>query len=143
MFECHGKVSVITQLAHVCIHSSDLTQTARFYFDALGLEKGFEFIKDGILCGYYIQLGHSTFIEVFHGDPGKVGNINHLALEVDDMDGMIRRIQEHGFEVGRKELGADNSWQVWLEDPNGVRIELHEYTDRSLQLHGGQCHVNW
>ena len=134
---------MIRQLAHVCINSTDLTETARFYFGALGLERGFEFIKDGKLCGYYIKIGHNTFIEVFQGDPGEVGNINHLALEVDDIDGMIRRIQEHGFEVGEKKLGADNSWQVWLEDPDGVRIEFHEYTDESLQLQGGQCNVSW
>ena len=66
-----------------------------------------------------------------------------MALEVEDIDGMIKRIQEHGFDVGEKELGADNSWQVWLEDPDGVRIEFHEYTDESLQLQGGQCEVSW
>jgi hypothetical protein len=38
--------------------------------------------------------------------------------------GIIKRIQEHGFEVGEKKLGADNSWQVWLEDPDGVRLSF-------------------
>ncbi len=134
---------MIKQLAHVCISSADLAATARFYFDALGLECGFEFIKDGELCGFYIQLGNNTFIEVFQGQPGTVGNINHLALEVSDMDGTLTRIQQHRFHVSEKTFGADHSWQAWTEDPDGVRIELHEYTDESLQLRGGQCEIRW
>ena len=134
---------MITQLAHLCIHSNDLDATARFYFEGLGLERGFEFIRDGELFGYYIQLGNNTFIEVFMGDPGGVGNINHLAIETDDLDAVIDRLKEHGYETGEKVLGADDSWQAWTEDPNGVRIEFHEYTPTSFQLSGGTCIVDW
>jgi catechol 2,3-dioxygenase-like lactoylglutathione lyase family enzyme len=132
-----------SQLAHICIHSSDLEETGRFYFGALGFEKGFEFIKDGALFGYYIKLGNNTFIEVFRGDPGGVGNINHIAIETDDIDGVIERVKEHGYAIGEKSLGADRSWQVWTADPNGVRIEFHEYTPESMQLIGGTCPVDW
>ena len=134
---------MITQLAHLCIHSNDLEETARFYIEGLGLEKGFEFIKDGELFGYYIQLGNNTYIEVFKGDPGDVGNINHLAIETDDLDAVIARVKEHGYEIGKKVLGADDSWQAWTTDPNGVRIEFHEYTQTSFQLNGGTCVVDW
>ncbi|MCB0008730.1 MAG: VOC family protein [Anaerolineales bacterium] len=134
---------MIKRLAHICIHTHDLEETGRYYFDGLGLEKGFEFIKNGALFGYYIKLGDSTFIEVFQGKNSEVGNINHLAIEVDDIDAVIARLQAHGYEVGAKKLGADNSWQAWTADPNGVRIEFHEYTPTSMQLVGGQCQVNW
>lgn len=132
---------MIKQIAHVCIHSLDLAETARFYIDALGLERGFEFFKDGVVCGYYLKLGSLTFIEVFHGDPSAAGNISHLALEVDNMDDTIRRVREHGYTASEKHWGADHAWQAWLEDPSGVRIELQEYTPDSLQLQGGQCHL--
>ncbi len=134
---------MIKQLAHLCIHSTDLDKTARFYFDALGLEKGYEFIKDGELFGYYIKLGNQTYIEVFKGDPGSIGNITHFAIETDDIDAVIARVKEHGYAIGEKALGGDHSWQVWTTDPDGVRIEFHEYTEKSLQLTGGQCIVDW
>lgn len=134
---------MIKQLAHACIFTQDLDETARFYLEALGLEKGFDFIKDGALFGYYIKLGQNSFIEVFKGQPGSVGNINHLAIEVEGMDKLTKRIASHGYEIGQKKLGADHSWQVWTQDPNGVRIEFHEYTEESLQLRGGTCIVNW
>ena len=134
---------MINQLAHICIHSRDLEETGRFYFGALGLEKGFEFIKDDALFGYYIQLGNNTFIEVFQGDPGGVGNINHIAIQTDDIDAVIERVKEHGYDIGEKSLGADHSWQVWTADPSGVRIEFHQYTPESMQLIGGTCPVDW
>lgn len=134
---------MIKQLAHICIRSLDLIETENFYIGALGMEKGFEFIREGKLFGFYLKFGNDTFLEVFQGDPGEVGNINHLAIEVDDIDKLLTQIQSKGYTTGEKRLGADHSWQAWLEDPNGIRIELHQYTEESLQLRGGRCEVNW
>ena len=61
---------MIKQLAHVCIHSPDLTATEKFYIDTLGLEKGFTFEKAGVVIGFYVKLGASTFIEFFQGRGG-------------------------------------------------------------------------
>lgn len=134
---------MIKQLAHLCIHTQDLAETERFYCEALGCERGFEFERNGRLFGFYLKLGQNTFIEVFEGNPGDVGNINHLSLEVDDIDQVIASVKAHGYDVGEKSLGADQSWQAWTEDPNGVRIEFHEYTPDSMQLVGGTCVVDW
>ena len=134
---------MIKHLAHICIYSSDLDATSRFYFEGLGLERGYEFIKNGELFGYYIKLGNDTFIEVFKGEPGGAGNINHVAIQVDSLDGVINRLKGHGYEIGEKSFGADHSWQAWTTDPSGVRIEFHEYTKKSLQLTGGRCMVTW
>ena len=133
---------MIKQLAHVCIHATDLTETSRFYCDALGLEKSFEFVSDGRICGFYLKLGGGTFIEFFQGESSTSGNMQHLALETDEMDDLIRRIKAHGFEVGEKTLGADNTWQAWVHDPDGVKIELQQYTDDSLQFLGGTCDLS-
>ena len=132
---------MIKQLAHVCIRTLNLDETLRFYTEILGLEKGFDFVKDGRRIGYYIRLGNRTFIEVFQGDPGDAGNISHMAIEVEDMDGLIERLQDHGVAVGEKKRGADDSWQVWIKDPNGIGIEFQEYTAASRQLTGGKCIV--
>ena len=134
---------MIKQLAHINIRTKDLQGTHDFYCQALGFTHGFDFQKNGKWFGYYLKAGSQTFIEVFEGDPGQVGNINHLALEVDDLDESLERLRKCGIPVGEKKLGADQSWQAWLEDPNGVRIELHQYTAESSQLTGQTCIVNW
>jgi catechol 2,3-dioxygenase-like lactoylglutathione lyase family enzyme len=104
---------------------------------------GFEFEKQSELFGFYIKVGNATFIEVFKGDTGPVGNINHVAIQVTDLDALITRIRTAGFEVTDKSLGADHSWQAWATDPNGIRIEFHEYTPQSSQITGAKCIVNW
>jgi len=134
---------MITRLAHICIHTQNLAETERFYCDVLGLEKGFDFIKDDALFGFYIKLGNDSFIEVFKGNPGSVGNINHLAIETDDIDQVVTRLRSNGFEATDKKLGGDYTWQSWTEDPSGVRIEFHQYTEKSLQSQGGVCEVDW
>ena len=35
------------------------------------------------------------------------------------------------------------TWQAWTEDPNGVKVELFEYTPGSAQLVGGDREVDW
>jgi len=80
---------------------------------------------------------------VFKGEPGSEGNIKHVAIEVSDLDALIAQIRAAGAEVDDKKLGADHSWQAWATDPNGVRIEFHEYTEQSNQLVGGKCVVSW
>ena len=134
---------MIKRLAHICIHTEDLKETERFYCDGLGMERHFEFDKAGDLFGHYFKIGEGTFIEVFKGTPGAVGNIQHLALEVDDMDAAIQHIRDQGFEIGDKSFGADDSWQAWMEDPNGVKIELQQYTSNSCQFTRRTCLVNW
>ena len=134
---------MIKQLAHLCLHTQDLDATLAFYSDALGLEKAFDFERQGKPFGYYLKLGANTFLEVFEGDPGAVGNINHLCLETDDLDATLARLGEHGIAFTDKKLGADRSWQSWITDPSGVRIELHQYTDQSAQFRGGTCIATW
>lgn len=132
---------MIKQLAHLCIHTKDLAATSHFYCDILGLERGFDFTKEGELFGFYLKLGRNTFIEVFTGDPGPEGNIKHVAFEVERLDNLIFKLRAHGVDVKDKQLGGDHAWQTWISDPNGVRIELHEYTATSLQKVGGT--VRW
>lgn len=136
---------MLKQLAHLCIHSSSLEKTSHFYSDVLGLERRFDFQRNGKLFGYYLKLGANTFIEVFQNDNPSdvVGNINHLAFEVDDIDTVIKALRDNSYQATDKKLGADESWQSWTTDPNGVRIEFHQYTEKSMQLNGGVCVVNW
>ena len=69
--------------------------------------------------------------------------INHMCLEVNDMDALIAHVRAHDVEISDKKLGGDNTWQAWLTDPSGARIELFAYTDASSQFSGADCIVDW
>ena len=128
---------MIKRIAHLCIISKDLKATESFYTSALGLKKAFYFLRNGTVTGFYLEVGDDSFIEVFLTDrtpDGKSSAIQHFCLEVDSIDEISKRVKKAGYEITDKQLGSDKSWQAWITDPNGVRIELHEYTPESSQL---------
>jgi len=133
---------MIKGMAHVCLLAKDLDAAERFYCNGLGLKKTFDFISDGRVVGFYLQLSQGVFIEIFeraeiaiHAD----NPIQHFCIEVDDIDQIGERLIGNGYEATKKMLGADHSWQLWTTDPSGARIEFHQYTDRSTQITRENC----
>ncbi len=124
--------------------SSDLAATEAFYCEQLGLKKIFDFIKEGELYGFYLELGNGTFLEVF-AEPAEdhPSRIRHLCFEVEDIDRAIQRLDEKGVTHTKKSLGGDQTWQIWIKDPDGIDIEFHQYTATSSQLTGTECPVDW
>jgi lactoylglutathione lyase/glyoxylase I family protein len=133
---------MIKALAHICILTKNLDETERFYCSGLGLTKKFNFIREGRVFGYYLQINDANFIEVFQADADSSAGeppIKHFCLEVENIDTAIVTLRNRGIHVTDKKLGADHSWQAWLADPNGIRIELHQYTGKSSQVLGSDC----
>jgi catechol 2,3-dioxygenase-like lactoylglutathione lyase family enzyme len=137
---------MIKALAHLCIHSKDLNRSLDFYCGALGLKRHFDFFKDGVLFGFYLQVAPGQFIEIFKADPAaKIGGqrIHHFCLEVDDLDAMRDALIKHGAEVTQKKKGCDETWQFWCKDPDGVDLEFQQYTPKSSQFTKTNCIVDW
>lgn len=135
---------MITGLAHVCIESRDLEATEAFY-RVLGLERQFDFRnKQDELVGFYLAFANRTYIEVIKNTKaGGEGIIRHFAIEVDDVDEAHENLNKAGYAVTEKELAGDHNWMITCHDPNGIFIELQQYTDRSMQLSGGICEVDY
>lgn len=133
---------MVKDIAHICIGARDLDATDRFYREGLGMRKRFDFLKEGCRCGFYLEVAPGRYIECFRKDPVEPGDrhpIVHLCLEVDDIDAVRASLAKIGADMTAKRLGADHSWQAWTTDPNGVRIEFHQYTPQSCQLTGADC----
>ena len=128
---------MIKALAHVCFTVRDLEASEAFYRKQLGLAPGFDFINDqGERFGVYLHLADRSFLELFQGEADKPAagqSYRHFCLEVDDLEAEVARLRAAGVEVTDPHLGSDHSWQAWLSDPDGNRIELHCYTPESKQ----------
>ena len=128
---------MIRALAHLCYVVSDLEASIGFYQDQLGLSHAFDFRNDqGERFGVYLHIGGRSFLELFQGNlqPRAEGqSYGHLCLEVDDVAETVAELRGQGLEVTDAALGGDHSWQAWLSDPDGNRIELHGYTPESMQ----------
>jgi len=128
---------MIRTLAHLCLHVRDLDASLAFYRDALGLPVAFEFHNDaGERFGLYLHAGGRTFLELFqseHEPDDQKRSYRHFCLEVDSVAEMVELLRSSGIEASDPKLGNDQSWQAWITDPDGNRIELHEYTEQSWQ----------
>jgi glyoxylase I family protein len=128
---------MITGMAHACFVVSDLERSLAFYRDQLDLPEAFSFINDaGHRHGVYLYLGERNFIELFEGTlgtPAEQQSYKHICLEVDDLEATVAAMRAQGVEVSDPKLGRDQSWQAWIADPDGNRIELHQYTPESWQ----------
>jgi catechol 2,3-dioxygenase-like lactoylglutathione lyase family enzyme len=137
---------MIKALAHICIFSKDLEGSLDFYCGALGLKRHFDFFKDGVLFGFYLQVAPGQFIEIFKADPvAQIHSqrIHHVCLETDDLDALRDALVRRGVEVTPKKLGCDQTWQCWCKDPDGTDVEFQQYTPRSSQFTKTNCIVDW
>ncbi|RWE73345.1 MAG: VOC family protein [Mesorhizobium sp.] len=136
----------VRQLAHVCIFAHDLEATRSFYRDVLGMDTRFNFLRDGRIFGFYLNCRGRSHVEVFEkteASDGDRNQINHFCLEVEDIEAAIAHIRSKCVEVTPKKLACDDTFQAWITDPNGVRIELFEYTAKSAQFTGGDRVADW
>ncbi len=134
------------RIAHVCLGASNLERAIAWY-ERVGFSVIFEFTRKGKRFGVYMKLSEGNFIEIFEDpDLGPVVNngILHFCLETGDIDAVMARLKERGVSFSPKKLGVDNTWQIWLEDPDGNRFEVHQYTLASTQLTvGGSVEADW
>ena len=135
---------MLVRLAHVCIETSKLGATENFY-TGLGARRRFEFRNlQNELIGMYLYFGENSFIELVKISGEKPdGKIVHFALEVADIDTARNTLLEQGVEVSAKCLGGDKTWMITCHDPNGVFVELHQYTPDSMQHRGGTCVIDY
>jgi len=130
---------MITAITHIAYNTANMDEMVDFYVNKLGFEKAFKMEQDGKLWIQYIKIAEGQFIELFNEE--KVGgNIfgdryNHIALLSDDIKAEVERLRGLGVEIVYDvAMGGDNTWQAWIADPDSNRVELMQFTDKSLQL---------
>ncbi len=127
----------VTGLAHIGVFVADMDASITFYSELLGFEcyhqteitKGEDVLKLGFLrCGTCeIELvqrpGHT---------PREAGVVDHIALDVSDLDGMMACLKERGvvFETAapeeRPEIFDNGIRCIFFPGPDGERIELNQ-----------------
>ena len=133
------------RIAHVCLHVTDL-QRALTYYKQLGFTETFHFTRKGRDFGRYLQIADQCYLELFEEPTrGPVVNngIVHFCLETDDLEGLMAHLDTQGVAYTAPKLGGDFTWQIWLQDPDGNKFEVHRYTDKSMQVHGGTMEADW
>jgi lactoylglutathione lyase len=124
------------ELIHTCYRITDPGRSVAFY-EALGLEQRRELpIRDEAM-NYFLGVPGVPQPELeltynFGVDSYELGTgYGHIALTVDDLDGTLARLAEHGIEPERAPytVREGGSRLCFVRDPDGYRIELIERSD--------------
>jgi catechol 2,3-dioxygenase-like lactoylglutathione lyase family enzyme len=116
-------------LDHFNIRTRKLTETVRFYENVLGLEKGprpnFAFpgawmYSEGKAVVHLVDISATD-------EPQKPdsGVVHHVAFVSTGFDGMSQRLKSRGMPFEARQVPGGELWQIFVNDPNGVMIELN------------------
>ena len=124
----------VTRLNHIHIKSKDARAAVQWFVDNFGLEKvmeastGDDFIVGMVLDGvpvYFTQHAHAASLPP--GDAGIHLGLEHLGLEVEDLDALLERLKKKGVEVleppQESPIGAR---YAFIEGPDATRLEVIE-----------------
>ena len=113
---------------HINIATRRLEETRRFFVDGLGLTEGWR--PPGIAVeGYWLYAGDRPVVHLQTTEqavlPSTASALNHFAFDVDDIDALAERLARTGVAVRIVSVPGTNIRQAFLQDPNGVRLELN------------------
>ncbi len=128
-------------LAHIGVFTPDLERSKNFYIHDLGFELEYEttlqksenlklemaFVRLDNLVIELLEPSDSTMIK-----PESGGAVNHIAIEVEDLPGIVKELKGKGIVFETEELsymeklfrGVRN---IFLRGPSGERLELFEF----------------
>ena len=116
-------------LDHFNIRTRNLAATVRFYEDILGLENGerpnFAFpgawmYSEGKAVVHLVDISPTA-------EPQKPdsGVVHHVAFVSTGFAAMKARLQSKGMTYDSRQVPGGDLWQIFVNDPNGVMIELN------------------
>jgi len=129
---------MIRQISHVCFGTTDLLKTVEFYREHFGSEIAHEFRNaTGALYGVFLSVG-TSFVEFFTipEAPPPGGIFRHFCFEVDDIEAAAAHFNAAGMQAEVKRGKTDRTLNFWIEDPNGIKIEFHQYDSQSVVKRG-------
>ena len=115
-------------LDHYTILAADPAATRDFYVDVLGLAEGprppFDFPGHWLYCE-----GHPV-VHLVGGERASAVNsgsaaVDHIAFTATDIDATRAHLRACAIDFEEREVPGLGQIQLFLRDPNGIRIELN------------------
>jgi catechol 2,3-dioxygenase-like lactoylglutathione lyase family enzyme len=126
-------------MEHFLVLTDDIETTRDFYCKVLGVDAGPRPPLN--FGGYWLYVGDIPCVHIGdwdtytanakqHGIPVSTrakgtGSMDHIAFNADDFDEIAARLQKHGIPSALNVVPENGLRQLFLEDPNGLRIEIN------------------
>ena len=140
----------LRRLQHILIQTTDLPGTVRWWHEVLGLEPGpnpeFGFPVAWLYCegedvlhitegGAGVSANRQAYLAQTSQAARGTGVLDHIAFHTDDLPGTLARLAQHGVAFTSRRVDAQGLFQLFLFDPNGVKVELN-FDGREADAHG-------
>ena len=117
----------VNALQHVNIRTGDVERSRDFYVRIVGLRVGDR--PPIASVGYWLYLGDQPVIHLVQapaaGAATGTGAIDHIAFHSTDLAGTRDLLVSEGLPFREAVVPRDNSVQLFVHDPDGIRIELN------------------
>jgi catechol 2,3-dioxygenase-like lactoylglutathione lyase family enzyme len=129
----------LTKLEHYLVLTDDIDATRDFYVQALGMQQGFR--PDLGFPGHWVYIAATPVIHIAewktytaHSQRKGVevttqasgtGPVDHIAFGAQDYDEVLARLRQQGVAVRVNDNPGNIVRQLFLFDPNGVKIEIN------------------
>ena len=124
----------LTRMEHLLVLTDDIEGTKDFYCRALGLEVGarppLEFpghwlYVEGVPCIHVADRDAYTAHSERLGIPASPDAVDHVAFSGNDYAEAVARLEREGVEARTNAVPGAGLRQLFLEDPNGLKIEIN------------------
>ncbi|HSZ53680.1 MAG TPA: VOC family protein [Caulobacteraceae bacterium] len=117
----------IRGIDHINIGTARLEETKRFFRDVLGLTEGWR--PPFSFGGAWLYAGDTAVVHLVElaepKGPSADAALDHFAFRIDDLEGVVRRLDEAGIAYRLTDVPGSATRQVFVRDLNGVNIELN------------------
>jgi catechol 2,3-dioxygenase-like lactoylglutathione lyase family enzyme len=129
----------LTAMEHYLVLTSDLDATRDFYQDALGMTQGFRPALG--FPGYWMYIGSTPVIHIAEwltytahsngkdipvtAPAASTGAFDHVAFNAVDFEAVVARLARHGVTPARNLVSKSGMRQLFVFDPNGVKLEIN------------------
>ena len=131
----------IEKLEHYLILTDDLDATRDFYVETLGLRvgerppfpfPGYWLYAGDVPCVHTASLSGNQAQDDYLGGKrvaGATGALYHVAFSATGLGETLAHLEGLGIEMRRRTVPEQRSHQVFIQDPNGITIELNFSSD--------------
>jgi catechol 2,3-dioxygenase-like lactoylglutathione lyase family enzyme len=129
----------LIKMEHFLVLTDDMDATRDFYCHALGMHVGFR--PQFGFPGYWVYVGDTPCIHIAewrtytaHSNEQGIpvssradgtGPVDHIAFTAHDYDEVVARLERNGVKAARNDVPGGFVRQLFLRDPNGVKIEIN------------------
>ncbi len=116
----------IKSLDHVNIRTSKAIETMNFYTEILDFSEGFRPTFN--FPGAWLYTGESAVIHLVFDNSEPSNNYNpvdHIAFEASGYQETMQRLESANWEYRCSDVPDTKIRQIFLVDPNGVKLELN------------------